>query len=234
MLTEPCESKKPLLKNKKLHHFMTQVAAFAFNPFSENTYIIHDETKEGIIIDPGCYEVEERATLVNFIQKHQLKPVRLINTHCHLDHVFGNRFISETYGLDLEIHEGERIVLDMVPQVAQMYSIPLPDVSPAPSRYIQEGEIISFGNTQLKTLFTPGHSPASISFYCEAAQFVIAGDVLFKNSIGRTDLPGGDFDTLINSIRTQLFPLGDKVVVYSGHGPSTTIGEEKLLNPFLK
>ncbi|MEN0049382.1 MAG: MBL fold metallo-hydrolase [Bacteroidota bacterium] len=212
---------------------MTQVAAFTFNPFQENTYLIYDNSKECIIIDPGCYQVEEKATIIDFIQKNELKPVRLINTHCHIDHVFGNRFISDAYDLDLEIHEGELVVLNTVTQVAKMYGIPYPEPSPLPKRYIQAGEIIGFGNTQLQTLFTPGHSPASISFYCEAAKFVVSGDVLFKSSIGRTDLPGGDFNTLINSIKTQLFPIGDEVKVYSGHGEPTTIGIERKTNPFL-
>jgi len=212
---------------------MTQVAAFTFNPFQENTYIVYDDSKECILIDPGCYQAEEKAELISFIQQNELKPVRLLNTHCHIDHVFGNRFISDTYALDLEIHEGELVVLNYVPQVAQMYGIPYPEPSPLPKKYIQEGEVIEFGNTQLKTLFTPGHSPASISFYSEAAKFVIAGDVLFKGSIGRTDLPGGNFDTLINSIKNELFPLGDEVKVYSGHGEPTTIGLERKTNPFL-
>ena len=212
---------------------MALVAKFALNPFQENTYLLYDDTKECIIIDPGCFTISEKKIITDFIEENQLKPVRLINTHCHLDHVFGNKFIAETYNLVLEIHEGELPVLESMPAVCAKYGIPFSEYSPMPGRFIEEGEIIKFGNTSLKTLFTPGHSPASISFYCEADQFIIAGDVLFHGSIGRTDLPGGNFDALITSIRTQLFPLGDEVKVYSGHGPETTIGFERSNNPFL-
>ena len=213
---------------------MTRVAKFTFNPFQENTYILHDETKECIIIDPGCYTDVERIQLKTYIEENKLTPVRLINTHCHIDHVFGNHFIADTYNLPLEIHKGEVPVLESVPQVCKMYGIPLPQPSPSAERFIEEGDLIKFGSSQLKTLFTPGHSPASISFYCETRQFVIAGDVLFYGSIGRTDLPGGNFNTLIASIKNQFFPLGDDVVVYPGHGEKTTIGFEKKHNPFLQ
>ena len=212
---------------------MTHVVKFTFNPFQENTYLLYDDTKECVIIDPGCYENAEKQELLNFIEKENLRPVRLLNTHCHIDHVFGNKFISETYNLPLEIHAGEVPVLDAVERVAMMYGIPYPEKSPAPGRYIEEGDGIKFGNTVLKTLFTPGHSPASISFYCAAEKFVIAGDVLFYQSIGRTDLPGGSMPVLLRSIREKIFPLGDEVKVYSGHGRATTVGEEKVHNPFL-
>ncbi len=213
---------------------MTKVAAFIFNLFQENTYVVYDETNECVIIDPGCYEAHEKVELMQFIQQNKLQPVRLLNTHCHIDHVFGNAFIASTYKLGLEIHEGEKAVLDLVPQVAKMYSIAYPEPSPAPSRYITDDELITFGNTTLQTLFTPGHSPASISFYCKKANFVIAGDVLFQNSIGRYDLPGGNLDTLMQSITHQLLTLDDQTIVYSGHGQSTTIGTEKKFNPFLQ
>lgn len=211
----------------------TSIAKFTFNPFQENTYILYDESGECAIIDPGCYEQIERIELENYITENKLRPVRLLNTHCHIDHVFGNKFVSETYGLPLEIHQHEKIVLSTVPHVAMIYGMPYNDPSPEAGRYIGEGETIAFGNTKLKALFTPGHSPGSLSFYCEAGNFVIAGDVLFKESIGRTDLPGGDFDTLIKSIRKQLLPLGDDVNVHPGHGHSTTIGYERKFNPFL-
>jgi len=177
--------------------------------------------------------MHERQELINFIQREELKPVRLLNTHCHIDHVVGNKFVADTYNLGLEIHEGEVPVLDSLMSVAMMYGIPNVEKSPAPARFIETGEEITFGETVLKTLFTPGHSPASISFYCEKDSFVIAGDVLFQQSVGRVDLPGGDGPTLIKSIKEQLFPLGDDVKVYPGHGRATTIGEEKLGNPFL-
>lgn len=213
---------------------MTVVAEFTFNPFQENTYVLYDDTKECVIFDPGCYTQAEKDQLTAFIKEKELHPVRLINTHCHLDHVFGNHFIAQQYNLGLEIHEGELAVLQSAPQVSMMYGIPFPEPSPDPTGFIKAGDVIEFGETKLEVLFTPGHSPASISFFCRQQQFVIAGDVLFHQSIGRTDLPGGDHPTLIKSIKEQLFPLGDEVTVYSGHGPSTSIGYEKKNNPFLQ
>lgn len=212
---------------------MAHVVCLTFNAFQENTYIVYDESKECIIFDPGCFSNSEKQTLVSTIERLDLTPVRLINTHCHLDHVFGNAFVAEKYQLPLEIHRDELPVLKAVPKICMMYGLPQPEPSPEPGRFIEVGEIIKFGNTQLETLFTPGHSPASLSFYCKADQFIIAGDVLFHGSIGRTDLPGGDFDTLIASIKNQFFPLGDAVEVHPGHGPSTTIGFERENNPFL-
>ncbi|MEY3050341.1 MAG: hypothetical protein RLY31_126 [Bacteroidota bacterium] len=211
----------------------TKVATLVFNMFQENTYIVYDDSGECIIVDPGCYEAHERIELMTFIQENGLRPVRLLNTHCHLDHVFGNKFVADSWGLTLEIHRGERPVLEAMPEVCRLYGIPAPEPSPMPGRYIEPGETISFGQTRLEAIYTPGHSPASLSFHCAAAGFVLAGDVLFRESIGRTDLPGGDFDTLIRSIREQLFPLGNEVKVYPGHGPATTIGHERLFNPFL-
>jgi len=214
---------------------MAQVKFFTFSPFSENSYIIYDDSKECIIVDPGCYTDEERQRLSKFISDNDLTPVRLINTHCHIDHVFGNRYVAETYKLPLEIHEGEIPVLESVPMVAKMYGIPNVQLSPDPdpNKFIKEGDTISFGNTKLSVLFTPGHSPASVSFYCKEDSFLIAGDVLFQGSIGRTDLPGGNFDTLLQSIINKFLPLPDDVIVYSGHGNPTSIGVERNSNPFI-
>jgi hydroxyacylglutathione hydrolase len=209
------------------------IAIFTFNPFQENTYLVFDETKECAIIDPGCFEAHERIELDKFIQDNELKPVRLINTHCHLDHVFGNAFVSRTWELELEIHKGELPVLEAVPQIAKFYGMPSGELSPAPGRFIEEGEVIAFGNTKMEAILTPGHSPASLSFFIREGGLLIAGDVLFREGIGRTDLPGGDYDTLIASINDKLLPLGDDVKVFPGHGPSTTIGHERRHNPFL-
>ncbi len=211
---------------------MANVATFTFNVFQENTYLVYDDTKEAIIFDPGCSNAAEQTELVNFLEANDLTLVRLINTHCHLDHVFGNKFIADKYNLPLEIHKGEIPVLEWSAKSAAQYGIPM-EPSPAASKFIEEGDLIKFGSTELEALLTPGHSPASLSFYCKEHQFVIAGDVLFHGSIGRTDLPGGSFDTLINSIKTKLLPLGDEVRVYPGHMQATTIGFEKANNPFL-
>ncbi len=213
---------------------MALVADFTFNPFQENTYLLYDDTKECIIVDPGCYTQEERDELDSFIQKNGLKPVRLLNTHCHLDHVFGNGHVHRTYNLPLEIHQGELPVLKAVPNISSMYGIAFANDLPEPGRFIEAGEEITFGNTTIKALLTPGHSPASLSFYCADSGWVIAGDVLFYGSIGRTDLPGGNYDTLIDSVRSQLFTLPDETQVWPGHGPKTSIGFEKQNNPFFR
>lgn len=211
---------------------MTTVQGFTFSPFQENTYVLYDETKECIIIDPGCYEQHEKEKLADFITQHELKPVRLINTHSHIDHIFGNKFVADTYQLTPEMHEKEVPGMRMVPSYGASFGLKV-EPSPEPTLLPETGTV-TFGNSTLEILFTPGHSIASLSFYSKADGFVIAGDTLFKQSIGRTDLPGGDYDTLIKSIATQLLPLGDEVVVYSGHMEPTTIGAEKQFNPFLK
>ena len=207
-----------------------RIKTFTFNEFSENTYVLYDETKESVIIDPGCNSKAEREELTGFIKDNQLKPVLLINTHCHIDHILGNAVVASTYGLALGAHRGEQSVLDSGRQVSAMYGIPY-EVSPDITVFYNEHDEITFGQSRVKVLYTPGHSPASICLYEENSRQVIAGDVLFEGSIGRTDLPGGDYDTLIHSIKTRLFTLPDEVKVYPGHGPSTTIGYEKKYNP---
>lgn len=211
---------------------MITIQSFAFGPFQENTYVLYDETKECIIIDPGCYDDGNRNELAAFIESEQLKPVRLINTHCHLDHVFGNGFVADKYNLKLEINKKDEPILDSYMMTAKMYNL---DAQPSPSAssYLDEGDNITFGNSSLEILFTPGHSPGSITFYNKEQKFMIVGDVLFQGSIGRTDLPGGDMDTLIASIKNKLLPFENEYVVYNGHGPSTTIGYERDHNPFL-
>lgn len=211
---------------------MITVRSFTFNPFQENTYIVFDETKQCVIIDPGCYDEQERSELTTFIETEQLHPVRLLNTHCHVDHVFGNKFIATTYNLKLEINKQDLPVLNSYLMVAKMYNFNA-EPSPEPSVFLDEGDVITFGNSSMEILFTPGHSPGSITFYNKQQKFMIAGDVLFSGSIGRTDLPGGNHQTLINSIKNKLLPLNDDYTVYSGHGNPTTIGKERKYNPFL-
>ena len=208
------------------------VHSFTFNPVAENTYIVYDETGACVIFDPGCYTSDEQAQLKAFIELHHLTPVRLINTHCHFDHIFGNKFVSETWNLALEIHRGELPVLERYPEVCKMYGITQFEPSPMPNRFIEDNEIISFGNSSLKAMLVPGHSPASLAFYNEKESYVIAGDVLFLESIGRTDLPGGDHETLLTSIRARMFALPGETLVYPGHGSETTIRHEMEYNPF--
>ncbi len=212
---------------------MLDIHFFTFNAFQENSYIVYDkETKDCIILDPGCGNAKEEQELVDFIERNKLLPKRLINTHCHIDHVLGNLFVAEKYKLVLEAHRLEIPVLQSGGQVSKMYNIPYKR-SPDISKFLEEGEPLELGGFRLDILLTPGHSPGSISFYSKESKWVISGDVLFMNSIGRTDLPGGDYNTLIGSIAAKLLPLPDDVKVYSGHGPSTTIGHERSTNPFL-
>jgi glyoxylase-like metal-dependent hydrolase (beta-lactamase superfamily II) len=212
---------------------MLTVQSFTFNPVQENTYIIYNENKDCCIIDPGCYFASEEKELTDFISANGLKPVLLLNTHCHLDHIFGNRFIQKQYGLTLHLHELEKAVLDYGPTSGQQWQMPF-DNYDGELKYIKEGEKINLGNDVLDILFTPGHSPGHVSFYSKDNKFVISGDVLFQGSVGRTDLPGGDFTTLEQSILTKLYTLPEDVIVYPGHGPSTTIADEMKTNPFVK
>ena len=211
---------------------MLHIKSFVFSPIQENTYIIYNDAKECIIIDPGCYDDEEKDQLASFIANNGLKPVKLINTHCHLDHVFGNKFVSEKYNLKLHLHKNEEQMLNLAPASGLMYNMPFDNYT-GEFIFLKEDEDLIFGDDSFKVFLTPGHSPGSLSFYSPKSKFVISGDVLFKNSVGRSDLPGGSHDVLINSIKTKLMPLPDDTIVYSGHGPATTIGEERLSNPFL-
>ncbi|MFM9945633.1 MAG: MBL fold metallo-hydrolase [Bacteroidia bacterium] len=210
-----------------------QIQKFTFNYFSENTYVLYDETKECAIIDPGCCNREEENTFKNFIVSQGLKPLLFLNTHCHIDHILGNAFVADTYKLELQIHNEDLQVLSAGIGVALKYGIPY-NPSPQPGVFLTEGQTVSFGTTILNIAFTPGHSPGSICFINTKSKSVIGGDVLFQGSIGRTDLPGGDFETLANSIRTKLYTLPDDYIVYPGHGDETTIGVEKIHNPFVK
>ncbi|MEP7277912.1 MAG: MBL fold metallo-hydrolase [Bacteroidota bacterium] len=212
---------------------MFTIMSFIFSPIAENTYVLHNETGNCIIIDPGCYFGNERGELQEYIFANGLRPKYLLNTHCHLDHVFGNKFIHETWLLEPFIHAGEQLVLENAAMAGLQWGMPF-DNYKGPLHFLRDEDLIRLGNDTLKVLFTPGHSPGHVCFYCEQQQFVVGGDVLFKMSVGRTDLPGGDFDTLVASIRTRLFSLPDETVVYPGHGEPTTIGFEKANNPFLK
>ncbi len=212
---------------------MLTVKMFTFNPVFENTYVVYNELNEAIIIDPGCYADEEKLVLKTYLEKHALKPVQLLNTHCHLDHIFGNKWVHETYGLELFLHANEEQVLQRGPQSGQMWGLPF-DNYDGQLHFLQQDEMIKTGDNFLQVLLAPGHSPGSICFYCKEQHFVIGGDVLFKESIGRTDLPGGNHQALLESIRQQLFVLPDDVVVYPGHGEPTSIQHEKKYNPFLK
>lgn len=209
------------------------IKTFTFNPFQENTYLLFDETKEAVLIDAGCITDTEKLTLKRFIDEKGLTLKRLINTHLHLDHQFGNKFVTDTFGLLPEANQQDEFLLANVVTQARSFGFSVEEEAQALGAYINEGDEIKFGNCSLKAIHVPGHSPGSLAFYSEKEGVVFAGDVLFHNSIGRTDLPYGDYATLILSITKKLLPLPDSTVVYCGHGPSTTIGSEKSSNPYL-
>lgn len=211
---------------------MIQIKSFTCNPYQENTYVLYDESKECIIIDPGMYSAAEQNALTNFIAEEKLKPVKLLNTHCHIDHVLGNYFVASTYNLLPEFHPNELELLNAVPAYAPQMGMQY-EVSPLPEVFLGESGKISFGESELEILFAPGHSPGHLCFYSPEDGFLIGGDVLFYQSIGRTDLPGGNHQQLIDSIQFKLFNLPGDCVVHPGHGPATRIAFEQEHNPFL-
>lgn len=212
---------------------MLKIHQFTFNEFQENTYLLSDPQGKTVVIDPGCYHRREKAILQQYIAENGLEIVLLVNTHCHIDHVLGNYFIQHTYKVPFLIPEGEKGVLASVPQYAGMYGFG--GYEPAePSGFLTEKDTLSFGTAQMEIRFVPGHSPGHLVFYSPSDGFCIGGDVLFYNSIGRTDLPGGDHERLLANIRSQLYTLPPETVIYPGHGPETTIGYEQRTNPFCK
>lgn len=210
---------------------MLSIQTFVFNPFSENTYVVSDETGTAVIIDPGCYETEEQNELEEYIASKRLSVKYLLNTHCHIDHVLGNYHVKKKYRVPLLMHTREENVLRAVKTYAPNYGFNGYQETTA-DQFIHEGEVISFGETTWDILFLPGHAPGHVGFYDKKEGVIFSGDVLFDGSIGRTDLPGGDYDTLIQSIREKMFALPSEVIVYCGHGATTTIGKEKQSNPY--
>lgn len=212
---------------------MLTIQSFTFNGFAENTYLLVNDKKQCWIIDPGMYDATETAYLDQYIAANGLQPQAVINTHTHIDHIFGVQAMMDKYNIPFGIHEQDQPVLAGAVGAAMLFGFKL-GAAPKPTFFIKEGEPLMLGDDEIDVRFTPGHSPGSISFYYAPGKWVVAGDALFQGSIGRTDLPGGNFDTLINAIRTQLFTLPEETTVYSGHGPATTIGNEKMYNPFLQ
>ncbi|PLX21299.1 MAG: MBL fold hydrolase [Marinilabiliales bacterium] len=210
---------------------MTKIKTFIFNPFQENTFLLYDETKECVIVDAGCNEENEFKQIEDFISDNNLNLKAIINTHCHIDHIMGNAYFVDKYKVPSIAHKEDMPLIERSNDMAVAFGFKIQE-PPVPNRFVIEDDIIEFGVSKLSVKHVPGHSPGSIALYCENDQFVIVGDVLFSGSIGRTDLPGGDYDTLISSIKQKLFSLDDEVIVYSGHGESTTVGREKKTNPF--
>tara|TARA_B110001454_G_scaffold214070_1_gene233294 strand:- start:100 stop:738 length:639 start_codon:yes stop_codon:yes gene_type:complete len=211
-----------------------KIKRFVFNPFQENTFVLYDQSKGCVIIDPGCYEKAEEKELENFISENGLKPVALLNTHCHIDHILGNQFVAEKWGVELQMHKDDLLLLENAGQISKMYGLENYSGSPYPKHFLKDGDTFSFGESKLDVIFTPGHAPGHICFYSEQHNFIISGDVIFQMSIGRTDLSFGDYDTLINSITKKIFPLPGQTQIHCGHGPSTVLNYEREHNPFLQ
>lgn len=209
------------------------IKSFTVNGFAVNAFVLSDESGNCIIIDPGFYGSSEEEMLVKYISNNNLRPVMALNTHCHVDHILGNKFVCEHYNIPLAAHKDDGFILAHAAEMGEMFGFKV-KASPPVQKFINDGEVIRFGNSELIALHIPGHSPGSLSFYCRNDKFIIAGDVLFAGSIGRTDLPGGNFETLISGIVNKLMVLPGETVVFPGHGPSTTIAHEHDTNPFLK
>jgi glyoxylase-like metal-dependent hydrolase (beta-lactamase superfamily II) len=213
---------------------MLSIQSFCFNPFQENTYIIYNTQGEAFLIDPGMYAPEEFAKVDAFLAEKQLKLSKIINTHTHLDHVFGVAATMKTYQIPFYFHAADQPVYEAANVFGEMYGLKFDQLPKTPDGYLKEGETIYLGEEALEVFLTPGHSPGSVCFYYAPGRWVISGDVLFQQSVGRSDLPGGDYDTLIRSIQNHLLTLPDETAVHSGHGPATTIGLEKMNNPYLR
>lgn len=212
---------------------MLHIKTFAFNPFSENTYIIYNDDKEAFIIDPGNFQIHETQQIESFLDDNQLKVKNILLTHAHIDHVLGLQWAYDKYDVPVLLHLNDKELLDRAPMSAMQFGFAFtPFVGNL--EFLTEGDVIKLGDEEFKILFVPGHSPGSIAFYNEKEAFVISGDVLFYGSIGRTDLYKANYEQLIDSIKTKLLVLNPDTKVYSGHGDPTTIGFEKDFNPFLK
>ena len=211
-----------------------KIKTFEFNMFPVNCYVIWDDTKEAAIIDPGCFYDEEKLKLKDFIIDKGLTVKHLLNTHLHLDHIFGNPFVLQEFGLSAEAHQADEFWIEEAPKQSRMFGFQLKEAPVPLGKYLHDGDLIQFGNTTLEAIHVPGHSPGSLVYYSKADSCLFSGDVLFQGSIGRADLAGGNFDELIDNICSRLFVLPNDTVVYPGHGAPTTIGAEKADNPFFR
>ena len=211
---------------------MLKIKSFTFNPYQENTYLIFDDSKEAVVIDPGNYEAYENELISKFIDENKLQLKKIILTHCHIDHCLGNKYLNEKYGAELLIPFDERDLYKNVENIATLFGFANYSHLDE-NEYLKEKDKIEFGDIKLDVLFLPGHSPGHLAFYFKNDNVCFSGDVLFYNSIGRTDLPGGDHDTLINSIKNKLFLLNPNTIIYPGHGQKTILKNEMKNNPFL-
>jgi hydroxyacylglutathione hydrolase len=220
-------------QGKKMVYKMVKFKQFSFNSFQVSTFVLYDQSGACLIIDPGCDSPAEQQVLINFISSNHLNPEAIVNTHGHIDHLLGVNFCRETWNIPFLIHQDDLPLVRTAPAYAGVFGLEMA-AAPVPTGYLTDGQIFNFGQSELKILHVPGHSPGSIAIFAADGSFVITGDALFAGSIGRTDLPGGDFDTLISSIRDKLLALPDETHALPGHGPSTTIGKEKVENPYLQ
>lgn len=211
---------------------MIKIKKFVVGPLGENSYVLSDETGECVFVDPGFYYEEEHEEIDDYISDNKLKPVNITNTHCHFDHVMGVEFVRKKYKIPFHAHNDDAFLITRAENQAIIFGFKMKPISPI-DKFVTENDRVKFGNTALKIIHVPGHSPGHLVFYSAEENFLIAGDVIFYGSIGRTDLPGGNYQTLISGIKEKLFVLPDDTIVYSGHGPETTIGFEKENNPFL-
>lgn len=211
---------------------MLKVEKFVFNPFQENTFLIYAESGACIIVDAGCYSDEERKTVEDFIEGNKLELIGLVNTHCHVDHIFGNAYFVNKYKVELAAHKDDEFLIESATDHAATFGLPFKETAKI-SRYIDENDSINIGESKLSVIHVPGHSPGGIALYAKEEGFLIAGDILFQSSIGRTDLPGGNYEILVNGIKEKLLILPESTLVYPGHGENTTIKIEKESNPFL-
>lgn len=211
---------------------MINLKQFAFNPLQVNTYLLYNENGKCIIVDPSCIYAEEKQKLQDFIDQHKLSPQMLINTHSHIDHVAGNQFVYETWGLKPHIHQAGKNILESAPEQAMLMGFPPVKVE-MPEQYLTDGQRIQLDDDEIEILYTPGHADGSICLIMHKEKFLLSGDVLFAGSVGRADLPTGNMELLVKSIQEKLLPLPGEYVVYPGHGPATSIEDEINFNPFL-
>lgn len=211
---------------------MTGIKKFVFNAFGVNGFVLYDETKECILVDTSCVSNEEKLELDTFLRNERLQPLFLVNTHLHVDHVLANNYLCSKYGISYYAHREGIPLLESAPQFSAMFGFSIEPVV-EPHGFLEEGDVVKFGNSVSKVVYTPGHADGSICLISDTGKFVITGDVLFQNSIGRTDLPTGNFELLRKSIYAKLFTLPGDYRVFPGHGPETSIGYEKMNNPFL-
>lgn len=208
------------------------IASFIFNPFQENTYVVWDGTNECIIIDAGNYSAADDRALSDFIRERELLPVMALNTHGHVDHILGVNYATATFGIPFALHGDDSFLVDSAAEHGKLYGFAVKEV-PGIGKDMKGVAGIEFGETALRIIHTPGHTPGHICIYEPEGKILFSGDTLFKESIGRTDLPGGDYSWIMRSILEKLVPLGGDVEFYPGHGPKSTIGHETLYNPFI-